>query len=91
MKNLAVLWLAVLAGCTVPTPESSQARATTKRGILVMAHGGDAAWNERVEATVAPIRQQLPTEIAFGMARTSTMRDAVRRLEGGRDAGGSET
>jgi len=53
----------------------------TTRGVLVMAHGGDAAWNESVEATVAPVRDHYPTEVAFGMARTSTMREAVRRLE----------
>lgn len=51
-------------------------------GVLVMAHGGDAAWNQAVEETVAPLRGKLPIEIAFGMARTSTLRDATRRLEG---------
>jgi len=51
-------------------------------GILVMAHGGDEAWNRDVEAVVAPLKEKHPTEIAFGMAVTSAIRDAVRRLEG---------
>ena len=55
--------------------------ATPKVGVLVMAHGGDDAWNQDVEATVAPLKGKYPIEIAFGMARTSTMRKAVRRLE----------
>jgi sirohydrochlorin cobaltochelatase len=50
-------------------------------GILVMAHGGDETWNQDVEAAVSPLREKYPTEIAFGMARTSTLRKAVERLE----------
>ncbi len=50
-------------------------------GILVMAHGGDPAWNEDVEKTVAPLREKYIVEIAYGMAATSTLRDAVQRLE----------
>jgi hypothetical protein len=51
------------------------------QGILVMAHGGDEAWNRDVEAVVAPLKDRYPVEIAFGMARTSTLREAVERLE----------
>lgn len=50
-------------------------------GVLVMAHGGDAAWNEDVEKTVAPLREQYTLEIAYGMASTKTLREAVQRLE----------
>ena len=62
--------LAGLIGCAKPDT-----------GILVMAHGGDPAWNLDVEATVAPLREKYPVEIAYGMARTSTLREAVQRLE----------
>lgn len=57
------------------------ANAEPKRGVMVMAHGGDAAWNETVKRTVAPLKDKYPTEIAYGMADTATMRDAVQRLE----------
>ncbi len=62
--------LALIAGC-----------AQTKRGVLVMAHGGDEDWNQAVEQVVAPLQDKYPTEIAFGMADSSTMRAAVQRLE----------
>jgi hypothetical protein len=52
-----------------------------RTGILVMAHGGDERWNQDVEAVVEPLRARYPIEIAFGMARTSTLREAARRLE----------
>jgi sirohydrochlorin ferrochelatase len=63
-------------------PIEEEATSTADRsGVLVMAHGGNAAWNRAVEAVVEPLRQTYPIEIAFGMAKTSTMRDAVGRLE----------
>jgi hypothetical protein len=70
MRIVTLFAFACLAGCTAP-----------KTGILVMAHGGDPEWNRDVEATVAPLRDRQPVEIAFGMATTSTIRDAVTRLE----------
>ena len=73
MTLSSVLLLTLLVGTTGPAePES---------GILVMAHGGDSAWNRDVEATVAPLREKYTVEIAYGMARTSTLREAVERLE----------
>jgi len=70
MRTLPILMLAAAAGCTAP-----------KAGVLVMAHGGDQTWNRDVQAAVEPLRSKYATEIAFGMARTSTMRAAVERLE----------
>lgn len=55
--------------------------AQPRTGVLVMAHGGDQQWNAEVEATVAPLRADHPTEIAFGMAVPSTIEAAVRKLE----------
>ena len=70
MRAFWLLMAVCIGGCAAP-----------KSGILVMAHGGSAAWNENIEAAVAPLQDKYPTEIAFGMARTSTIRDAVQRLE----------
>lgn len=70
MKIILSLVLIGICGC-----------ASRKPGILLMAHGGDDAWNGAVETTVAPLRSKYPTEIAFGMARSSTIRNAVQRLE----------
>lgn len=50
-------------------------------GVLVMAHGGGAKWNGEVEAMLAPLRQDYPLEIAFGMADAASLQAAVSRLE----------
>lgn len=69
-KGGAPLLLVLLVGCAGP-----------KRGILIMAHGGDPEWNRDVEAVVEPLRCKYPTEVAFGMAQTSSIRESVRKLE----------
>jgi sirohydrochlorin ferrochelatase len=66
----ALLLCSLFVGCAAP-----------KRGILVMAHGGDPQWNADVEAVVKPLDDKYPTEIAFGMAQASSIREAVGRLE----------
>ena len=50
-------------------------------GVLIMTHGGDESWNQAVEQAVIPLKGTYPIEIAYGMAKTSTMRAAVERLE----------
>jgi len=63
------------------TALAGQPQPSDKMGIVVMAHGGNAEWNRDVEAAVKPLRDRYPIEIAYGMARTSTIRAAVERLE----------
>ncbi|MBU2271107.1 MAG: hypothetical protein KKE52_07380, partial [Alphaproteobacteria bacterium] len=50
-------------------------------GVLVMAHGGGAKWNGEVEEMLAPVGRDYPLEIAFGMADSASLQDAVSRLE----------
>lgn len=69
-RFVSIVALTLVAGC-------SQAN----RGVLIMAHGGDAEWNEAIEQVVAPLLEKYPTEVAFGMADGSTMRTGVQRLE----------
>jgi sirohydrochlorin ferrochelatase len=68
--RIAALLFVLFTGCAAP-----------KRGILIMAHGGDPGWNRDVEAVVEPVRASYPTEIAFGMAQASSIREAVSKLE----------
>ncbi len=70
MRIFSLLMVASISACSAP-----------KSGVLLMAHGGSAAWNQNIEATVAPLRDKYPIEIAFGMAKTSTIREGVRKLE----------
>lgn len=69
--SLIGLALFALGACAAPP----------QRGILVMAHGGDAEWNRQVERVVEPLKTRYPTEIAFGMADPKTIEEATARLE----------
>lgn len=66
-----------------PAPSSSPLGASPSAGVglLVMAHGGDDAWNASVEAEVSEVRETLPVELAFGMANPMTLRTAVTELD----------
>ena len=50
-------------------------------GLMVMAHGGTDEWNEAVQTAVNPLKEELPTTIAFGMADPTTLQEAVDELE----------
>ena len=49
-------------------------------GILLLAHGGSAKWNDSVRALAAKVDAQQPTEVAFGMASRPAIQTAVDRL-----------
>jgi sirohydrochlorin cobaltochelatase len=71
----AMALLLVLAGATSAT---AQAPATT--GVLLLAHGGAAQWNERVNAVAKKVDESQPTEVAFGMASRASIQSAVDKL-----------
>lgn len=81
MRGSSALLCALLAaGCAAPgvVPENRPERF----GVLLMAHGGGAQWNEGVQSAVAPLRNDYDIEIAFGMADAATIQEGVSRLEG---------
>lgn len=49
-------------------------------GILLLAHGGNSEWNERVTAMAGQIERTAPTEVAFGMATRANIQGAIDRL-----------
>jgi|SRR5688572_3935562 len=49
-------------------------------GILLLAHGGSADWNARIEALAAQVGKTVPTEVAFGMATRSALQAGIDRL-----------
>ena len=66
----------------VPSAANKTAdRENARPGVLIMAHGGSEAWNQAVEQAIAPLQDDYPIEIAYGMAKASTMHAAVERLE----------
>ncbi len=75
--------LPVLLGVTGPGP-GAQAQPASPTGTLIVAHGGDPAWNDRVRKLAADVRTGGPVEVAFLMgaeARTHRFQDRVARLE----------
>ncbi len=50
------------------------------QGVLLLAHGGRADWNQEVLAVAARVDSSVPIEVAFGMANKRTIRDALDRL-----------
>ncbi|MBI2795269.1 MAG: hypothetical protein HYX65_01010 [Gemmatimonadetes bacterium] len=62
----------------LPTPPDA---APAGLGVMVMAHGGSPEWNREVLGAVSPLAGRYPIEVSFGMAESSSMQAAVRRLE----------
>lgn len=72
-------WLASVAiGLALSVPAGAQ--TAPKTGILLLAHGGAAQWNERVNELAAAIDRDQPIEVAFGMASRASIQGAVDRL-----------
>ena len=61
-------------------PGTGVAQPTAKRGVLLLAHGGAAQWNERVNAVASTVDVAQPTEVAFGMASRAAIQAAIDRL-----------
>lgn len=76
---LAALLLAACAGRE--TRLQAAMPAHDDFGVLVMAHGGPPEWNAAVEVALAPLREEQPLEVAFGMADAVSLQEAVARLE----------
>lgn len=67
--------LLMLATATVLTAQGAE-----KTGVLLLAHGGAAQWNERVTAVAKTVNESQPTEVAFGMASRASIQAAVDSL-----------
>jgi hypothetical protein len=70
LTTMAALLCAALAGAQSAQPE----------GILLLAHGGQPDWNERVNALASSLGASHPVEVAFGMASRPSIQGAVDRL-----------
>ena len=49
-------------------------------GILLLAHGGSAEWNDQITSLAAQVNRTVPTEVAFGMATRSAIQAGIDRL-----------
>lgn len=76
-RRAAVLLLATALFCLPALSASAQPAST---GILLLAHGGRAEWNGRVEELARAVDADQPTEVAFGMATRANIQAAIDRL-----------
>ena len=58
----------------------AKSQSPGQRGVLVLAHGGQAVWNANVNAIVAEVDRTLPADMALGMADRSAIAAAAERL-----------
>jgi sirohydrochlorin ferrochelatase len=73
-KILAVISLTVFSILPIaPQP--------ARQGVLLLAHGGSAAWDANVQAIAAEVNKTSPTEVALGMATRANIQAAVAKLE----------
>lgn len=77
----AVLMLAASCTSVAKTASTDTHQHDPNVGVLIMAHGGGAAWNKEVEAMLAPLAADYPLELAFGMAEAASLQDGVKKLE----------
>ncbi len=72
--TIGLLLVSQLA-CAGPTEREAVPAPTSQPrvGLLVMAHGGGSGWNDDVARAIEPLRDQLPTALAFGMADPTTL------------------
>jgi sirohydrochlorin ferrochelatase len=82
--RLLAVGLGVLGVLATPTRALAQpaaaAAATGKTGVLLLAHGGSASWNDRVTALAGKVSEKMPIEVAFGMATRPNIQAAVDKL-----------
>lgn len=52
-----------------------------KVGVMIMAHGGSAEWNDLVKEAAKPLEKQYAVAFAWGMADPATLQQAVTQLE----------
>lgn len=64
-----------------PVVVSDAAPGDGGQGVLIMAHGGGAAWNDTVIEAAAEARHEGPVVVAFGMAHPVSMQQGVDALD----------
>ena len=76
MKRLVMAACLLLASVTARVSTQSP----SSEGVLLLAHGGSARWNDSVLNVAKTVDQSVPTEVAFGMASRASIQAAVDKL-----------
>jgi sirohydrochlorin ferrochelatase len=83
-RNPVARLLGLIGVAVVTASGQLAAQASHPTGTIVVAHGGDSAWNARVLEVAKAAKTGGPVEVSFLMgpaARTTRFQDAVARLE----------
>jgi sirohydrochlorin ferrochelatase len=80
--RLAAIAVGLLGLLAMPAaaPAEPAPAAAAKSGVLLLAHGGSASWNERVNLLAGKVAEKMPIEVAFGMASRPAIQGAVDKL-----------
>lgn len=63
------------------TANRFQRPAPEEIGVVVMAHGAGHYYNQKILKAVSPLKEKYRVEVAFGMADTDTLQEAIESLE----------
>lgn len=78
-------WLLLCCCAAALLPASAMAVTEQRPGVLILAHGGNDAWNTSVRDAVHLAGVPYPTDIAYGMGmreqEVAQIREAVARLQ----------
>ncbi len=74
--------LVLLLGATSVYPQGAVGARNekTRKGVLVLAHGGKQNWDEEVVRVATAVNSVMPAEVAFGMASKRSIQAAVDKL-----------
>jgi sirohydrochlorin ferrochelatase len=82
LKLIVSAAVAVVVALVSPRAGAAQPSGTASTtGVLILAHGGSSAWNDRVTDVAREVGRTYPTEVAFGMASRPAMVAALERLK----------
>jgi sirohydrochlorin ferrochelatase len=70
-----------LALAFAASPALAASAAKPAFGILLLAHGGEPAWNSEIEKLRADVSTSAPAALALGMADPETLQRGIDRLE----------
>ncbi len=72
--------VSTVLGFVLSVAVTAGAQVQERSGVLLLAHGGQSQWNERVAAVAKAVDATEPTEVAFGMASRASIQAAVDKL-----------
>lgn len=78
--KMLILNRILLSVCLAGWTATASAQSASKAGVLLLAHGGKAEWNERVAEVAKTVDVSTPTAVAFGMASRASIQRAVDQL-----------